>query len=273
MKKLFVVMCSGLLMLGVGTSRSFAQAPDSFIQDIQVNENGSDIEGWNLTGTLPGNVAPSSSIDTPTGLGTITITYNPGAAGNYYIDTLIDEEVGTPFFNEYTSTSGTAPLGESWETGYISDATGTGPIYTDASSTTGDGLSGANNADGNTSSYPLNCTNNPSLGTVCNGDAVVALGEDFSLDATSYETITITVSDSAPASGFYIQQINPNDQGAGGEVSNVYFTETAVSTEECQGNACNVSPVPEPSPWILLATGLLGMGMIQLRKYSLEGGR
>ena len=186
-------------MLGVGTSRSFAQAPDSFIQDIQVNENGSDIEGWNLTGTLPGNVAPSSSIDTPTGLGTITITYNPGAAGNYYIDTLIDEEVGTPFFNEYTSTSGTAPLGESWETGYISDATGTGPIYTDASRTTGDGLSGANNADGNTSSYPLNCTNNPSLGTVCNGDAVVALGEDFSLDATSYETITITVSDSAPS--------------------------------------------------------------------------
>ena len=54
MKKLFVAMCSVLLMLGVGTSRSFASAPGASTQDIQVNVNGT---YYDLINDIPGGSA------------------------------------------------------------------------------------------------------------------------------------------------------------------------------------------------------------------------
>ena len=266
MKKLFVAMCSVLLMLGVGTSRSFAQTE---LLDMQVNVNGA-VTDISALYTIPG--MNSSAFDTAnpsTGLGTLAYTYNPGA-GTYFFDVFIDAAVAQPFYNEYgTAVGGPAPAGESWEIGdsFLS------PIFNDVT-VTGGTLSDTNYLPfvSGGDNYSGNCPAGRN-GSGCNGDAAVALGEGFTLGTNQYEVITITSSTTAPSSGFYIDQTHPIDAG-NAVASDMYFSISAATDASCQGNACNVSPVPEPSPWILLATGLLGAGMIQLRrKYSFEGGR
>jgi hypothetical protein len=263
MKKLFVVMSTVLLMLGVGTLRSFGQAPDASTQDEEWNVNGV-VNGYSYNGNVPSNVT-----DNMNGTGSVTIVVT--GCTTCYVDTLIDEEVGTPFFNEYATTSGAAGAqtsgGNDWleayEAGYLTSSTG--QIYTDNAN---GALTDANSTDGGSggSNFLNNC-----VGT-CNGDVAIALGAAFTLTSGEEETITVTASTTQPTSGFYIDQTNPQDQLqaplSGTEVSNVYFTETAVESSVCTAN-CVVTPpgvTPEPSSWVLLATGVLAFAMVWLRR-------
>jgi hypothetical protein len=265
MKKIFVVMSTVLLMLGVGTSRSFATAPDASTQDEQVDINGT-TNGYSSTGT----VLPA--IDNMNGTGTITITVLGTTCSVCFVDTLVDEEVGTAFWNEYATTSGAAGAQggwtETWEAAYLNNSTG--QIYTDAAGALADGLTNSNSTDKGLggSNFSLSCTG------LCNGDVAIALGADFDLTSTEEEVITVTASTTQPTSGFYIDQTNPQDvppTGGQGQISNIYFTESAVEQPACVGNQCQPPPpppgvTPEPSSWLLLATGLLASGMIGLRR-------
>jgi len=53
-----------------------------------------------------------------TGLGALTITWSPNAAGTYFIGAFVDHEIDEPtntFFNEFGAANGTLATGQSWE--------------------------------------------------------------------------------------------------------------------------------------------------------------
>jgi len=209
----------------------------------------------------PGTTAPGldlSVYNTSTGLGTITFTDTTLGSDTFAI--WWDEEVGVPFYNEFGSTGGTlTDPNESWE---IGDAYASS-IYGDASY---DALLNKNLLAGTTSNYLGTC-----VGSDCNGDASTALGYDYSLTSGEEEVITLTVSQSAPSSGFYLQQTNPqedcNAQGLDCTSGDVYFSLSA--EEEAIGSG--PSPTPEPSTWLLLGTGLLGLAFVAFRRAKASG--
>ena len=130
MKKLFVVMSTALLMLGVGTSRSFASDPTVQEYSFENNETGTGSccyidsgDGAALSGELSAAGISLSGYNTTSGLGTISYTVqNTGASSiTSFFDVFIDEEVSTPFINEYGSTNGSPSTGEGWEIGSNTD--------------------------------------------------------------------------------------------------------------------------------------------------------
>src|ERR1017187_4189420 len=118
----------------------------------------------------------SGSLDTSpggTGLGTVTLTYNPGAAGTYNVDFWLFEQLSVPGWNEYGSQGGTAVAGQSRQidvpdynyfAGIGGDPnfgflpTGAGTIV---AHTQGDTLLNKNFVPGQTDTYGLNCVGLP----------------------------------------------------------------------------------------------------------------
>src|ERR1700678_3027277 len=117
MKNKVVLMSAVLLLLGVGTSRAYT---DPTLQELGFNFDGTYIDNG-IDPTFTSDVAALgvdlSAYNIASGLGTITYTFNPGAAGPSFFDVFFDEEAGTPFYNEYGTADGTAAAGESWEIG------------------------------------------------------------------------------------------------------------------------------------------------------------
>jgi hypothetical protein len=227
-----------------------AHASDLSLQDIWFNTNGTFTESTG-TGVHLG------SYNTSTGLGTITFTTTAPGAG--YFNTWFDEEVSTPFYNEFGSTGGTlSDPNETWEIGgnYSSN------IYNDAAAGS---LMNTNYLPEGASDYLGDCgtwsggVQTDSTG--CNGDATTALGYSFLLAAGDEEVITINVSQTAPASGFYLIQTNPDADGSGSS-SSVYFSLSA--TEEVPTGGPGVAP--EPGTWLLMLTGLGILLITQLRR-------
>jgi hypothetical protein len=241
-KKNLFLMCAVFLLLGMGASRAFAQDTPS-LQDMRFNVNGSPTDlaapGVNLGG-----------YDKATGLGTITFTdLNVGAG---YFNTWWDEEVGVVYYNEFGSTPGAA-LGdpnETWEIGdnFLSN------IYNDA---VAGALTDTNYLPEGASNFLGDCT--PAPRAPCNGDATTALGYSFNFSSGDEEIVTLKVSQTAPSSGFYLDQTNPNEDGTG-TIGNVYFSLSA--TQQPTGNP---PPTPEPSTWLLMLTGLAA-GAARLRR-------
>jgi len=239
MKSKALVMGAVFLSLGICTSNAFA---DTSLQDMRFNVNGVP------SASTPTGVSLSSNFST-TGLG--TITYTTTAAGSGYFNVWLDSSLGTPFYNEFGSTSGSPGAGESWEIGDSSASS----IFTDAQ----------NGALTNTNLLPEGASNY--LGTcsgACNGDVSIALGDAFVLASGMQEWITVTASTSKPGGGFYLDQTHPVDPNNPNE-SDVYYTLTASQTP------FNHNVTPEPGTWMLMLLGIGFLALAMRRRFNLSG--
>jgi hypothetical protein len=252
MKKLYLVLFALATALAIAPA---AVADTPSLQDFAIYTNGTP---YYSASTAPGvDLSGYSYGPTGTGLGTITFTDTTLGSDNFAI--WWDEEVGVTFYNEYGTAANTGSLlsGESWEIGDNYGST----IYTDA--TTGSLL--------NTNYLPLGADNflaSCVAGAVgdCsgdNGDATTALGYGYTVTSGNQEIITLTVSQTAPGSGFYLQQTNPHEGTDNtGPEGDVYFSLSAQQVPAGSGP----SPTPEPSSLLLLGTGLLSLAFVAFRR-------
>jgi hypothetical protein len=217
MKKLACILIGGLMLLGVSSTSAPAATIGLF--DWAVNIDGT----VTAQPSLPGSF-------TTTGLGTLTFTI--AGAGEHsvlgFFDHEIDEVINT-FFNEVGSVFGTAAAGQSWEIdepGYLG-----GDIYTN---------------------FIASALDN-TVGFLLPDDVSMAMGWNFILAADETAAITFLLGDTAPASGFYLAQFDPDSQAT------LYFS----SNIDIRSNG---APVPEPSSLLLFGSGLVAFAGWTRRK-------
>jgi hypothetical protein len=247
-----------IALAGIGAQRAVADTPQ--LLDLWFNEDGTFVQD-------PGTGAPGvneGGLNETTGLGTITFTDT--TAGGGYFNMFINEAVGTPYWNEYGTAFGSTSSGETWEIGnvpYISGspscaAGATLPGYVDTCSSAYTDAQNGSLSD--TNGQPLGSSANFNTGDcvsstpgTCNGDVAAALGQSYSVIGNGdEEMITVTISQTAPSSGFYIDQTNPNeDDPTSGVQGNVYYS---LSADYIPAGTTTVTP--EPSTWLLMLSGL-----------------
>lgn len=179
----------------------------------------------------------AGSFDEETGLG--TLTWTTGAAGSHTFLAMFDHEIdqaSNTFFNEFGSAGGPPADGQSWEIdepGFMF-----GDIYDNV-------LEGV-----------LDNTNGVSAGS--EDDVSMALGWDFYLEDDQTAEITLnlmllSLHDALPASGFYLQQVDPESNCA------IYFYSSLTVSDH--------APVPEPATMLLFGPALAGLfGYIRRKK-------
>lgn len=246
MRKTAIAVCLGILVC-LGVSGAFAGT----IQDVAVNNNGTFADGVDITSS-----PFSSTIDPTTGLGTITYTDNPGAAGSFFTVLAIDYEVGIPFWNEYGGTSGSASAGETWQIdASFTDQNFAPTIWTNTQNNT---LDNTNHVPGTLDNFDGVTCSSPN----CNTDVAVAMGFAYVLAPNQEAVISFSISDTQPDSG-YLFQTHPAD-AANDAAQTVYFT-GGVSILPTGGQ------VPEPASWLLVGSAaLLGLGAFR-RKTRVRG--
>ncbi|MGO4882849.1 MAG: hypothetical protein ACLP59_18815 [Bryobacteraceae bacterium] len=236
------------------------------LYDSIINVNGSITEGsFSIAGMN------SSGFNTATGEGTLIFTFSPGAVGSYFFDIWLDNDLSAPNFNEYGAVNGTVVPGQSWEIGdptpYYNSGLppgGLGPGIDPADDTALNTLNSTNGLPGNTDNFLGNC-----VGATCNGDASMAMGFTFTLTGSQQEVITLNLSETAPNSGFFLQQIHPVDgcdqngmNCANPTQLNLYFSGSAVTEP--------IGPqTPEPGTWLLVSSAVVGLLLWRARKYRL----
>jgi hypothetical protein len=254
MKRL--ILCAIFGVLGM------APAMFADVIDYLLNVNGTDYcDTGSGTGCanvgLPTGSGDSSTLNTsfdttgnggaPYGLGSVNLTFNPGAPGSYNVGLWLFEEL-TPNsgYDEYGSTGGSLAAGESWQidvpdydAGGDPNTSATGTVIANTEANT---LSNANDVPGGVDSITGTC---PSPN--CNDYTSLALSQDFTLGAGQEEDLSFTVSTTAPTSGFYLEQIDPGE--VTGTPATYYYSVTANTVSVCTADC---STVPEPKSWVPL---------------------
>lgn len=255
--------------IGILAAALFATAAfPSSLQDWEFNINGTDYypAGGATLGSVPG--LDASAFNSTTGIGTITITFDPGAAGSYFVGGWFFDPVGVPFYNEYGQVNGSPDAGQSYEIDVpeydvLSANHGAGTIVDDLAA---GALTNTNTVPGTLSDYLFNCGANGggAATAACNDFVSMALGFNFSLTADQEEVITLDLSSTDPG-GFSLQDVHPID-GSNTAAASVFYSGSAVA--ECSvncGGGGPPPPVPEPSYTSFAAIGMVALTLI-LRK-------
>ncbi len=225
----------GLLLLATMMAAPVVASADVELFDFAINLNGT----VSMGNSLPGSVN-ISGFDTLTGLGSITITFAPGAAGNYYLAGYFDHEIDqfvNGFNNEMGQSFGTPVAGQSWE--IDEPGFGTGNLFANFASGT---------LDNGTSPFGPD-------------DVALALGWNFALTMDQSATLRLIVSTTAPVSGFYLRQWDPDSIADGSSGINELYLSGQLNVQGGETVA------PEPGTLLLLGSGLLGtIGWTRRRK-------
>jgi hypothetical protein len=253
-----------IIAAGIFTTAAFP----SSLQDWEFNINGTayyPAEGDTFA-SVPG--LDASGFNSTTGIGTITITYDPGAAGSYYVGGFFFDPVGVPFYNEYGQVNGSPDAGQSYEIDVpeydvSSNNHGLGTIVDDLAA---GALTNTNTVPGTMTNYLNNCGANGggAVTAACNDFVSMALGFNFSLTADQEEVITLDLSATDPG-GFSLQDVHPID-GSNTTAASVFYSGSAIAecSRDCGGGG-PPPPVPEPSYTSFAAIGLVALTLI-LRK-------
>jgi hypothetical protein len=186
---------------------------------------------FNINGILTAASDPVPAIindaafDYGTGLGTVSLSLN--ASGSHYVGFFVDHEIdeaSNTFFNEFGQIFGTPAAGQTWEIdepGFVF-----GDIYNHITAGSLD------NQLGVPSSKP--------------DDVSMALAWGINLNPGDLALVTFRVDESAPASGFYLQHVDPDSDQA------IYFSSTLT---------VRTSGVPEAGSTLsLMVGGLVTLG-------------
>lgn len=261
---LFAVVTLALLANG-------ALAANLTVQTALVNSSAAGI----VDPTAAGTPGLTGALDATTGLGTITFTdTNPGLG---FFDLLVDLSLATPFFNEFGATGGGSPAaGQAWQIDVpdywcntpacqsIGLPVGTpdpnDPGANIIANTLADSLNNQNGVAGMLSNFLNDCgaepnAISPAQNPACNNDVSLAMGFSYFIPAGGREIITLTVSGTPPASGFFLEQQHPVDAANPNGASPVFL----------YGSAQQILAVPEPTSILLLASALLAIGITSRR--------
>jgi hypothetical protein len=252
-------------ILWVAAAVGFLSAPvqlmSSDLYDYAINVNGTSYcpagstNGCSNTGGVSAVPGVSGSYNTSTGLGSLTITFNPGSAGTYYIDGWAWADLAVPFYNEYGATSGSAAAGQSWQIDvpdYESDGNHTGTIIANTLAGT---LDNTNHVPGTTNDYNLDCGANGTgaANTSCNDATSLAMGFKFTLTSSQEAIVTFDFSTTNPG-GIYLEQIHPVD-GNNTAASALYLSGSASIVPVGTPPPPPPPSVPEPASWSLAVLG------------------
>ena len=227
--------------------------------------------------TASGTPGLTGTLDATTGLGTITFTDTRPGLG--FFDLFVDLSLATPFFNEFGATGGGSPAaGQTWQIDVPDYWCNTAacqsiglpfgsPDPNDPSAniiadTLANSLNNNNGVPGTLSNFLNDCgaepnAISPAQNPACNNDVSLAMGFNYFVPAGGREIITLSVSLSAPPGGFFLEQEHPADSANPNGVSPVFLYGSATLQQ--------VSATPEPSSFLLLAIGLLAIGLAKRR--------
>jgi hypothetical protein len=244
-----------IVMLALLPAEALADVPS--LQVALVNSSTAGIVDPTASGT-PGL---TGALNATTGLGSITFTDTTPGLG--FFDLFVDLSLATPFFNEFGTTGGGSPAaGQTWQIDVPDYWCNTAacqaiglpfgspdpndPTANIIADTLANSLNNQNGAPGMLSNFLNDCgaephAISPAQNPLCNNDVSLAMGFTYFIPAGAKETITLTVSQSAPASGFFLEQEHPIDAANPNGGSPVFL----------YGSAQQILPTPEPSSRLL----------------------
>ena len=183
------------IALALCSSATIANATDYSITELLFNLDGGISDYYAPIGSPSISGLDLSGFNTATGLG--SIAYQVSGTGSHYVGAFFDNEIdlaGNGYLNEIGSSHGSALSGQTWEIdepGYGGVGGYTGDIYDDI----------------------INSALDNSVGTATANDVSMAMAWSLTLASGETADISWLLGTTAPTSGFYLQQNDP-DSGA-----------------------------------------------------------